>query len=246
ALEALPEPRRRAREDRLLARQASLTVTCDLAQDCVHEARCPATVRPHQLDALAHGRMRRDPIQELELIGAQQEHRQDFRIRAPEVGVPLEPSLQVTLGAQYSVTKLGGERALRRRRQRVERLRQNGGCVRLILRHAQKCAHRHLAGRRHARAPLAHESPWASGTSRQAPRRRPQRFCTSFLKATPIKNSSTAMPKMCRISRARMGSVRRVMPSTKKNKRWPPSSTGMGKRFKRPRLMLMRAITQTK
>jgi hypothetical protein len=136
AFEALSQPRGSTREDCFLARQPSLGIAGQLAQDSIGESRHEAAMPTQELHALAHRGVSGNAIQELELIGAQKQHQQNLWIRATEVRMPLDSPLQVAFRTQHTVTKLRRKRALHGRKW-VERLRQDGRCVRLVLRDSQ-------------------------------------------------------------------------------------------------------------
>ncbi len=69
-----------------------------------------------------------------------------------------------------------------------------------------------------------------------------ERRTMSFLKANTMSETSRMIPTTLAISRVRSERGRRVTVSTAAWAMWPPSSTGMGKRFMSPRFTLMKAM----
>ena len=62
----------------------------------------------------------------------------------------------------------------------------------------------------------------------------------SFQNARPISSSSTVSPSCCDdLARAQRERRRAACPRSRRSRAWPPSSIGIGSRFRMPRLMLM-------
>src|SRR5690606_20738839 len=147
-------------------------------------------------------------------------------------------SFQILFCAQHSVDKFCRKAPITLLQALlIEKGREHGGGIGPVRPHT----YQHLGRKR----PSAHPRSGPS-CSTELPEDMCQRFWISFLNATPIKNKRSAIPRIWATSRTRIGKLRRVTPSIRKNKKCPPSRTGIGSRFSSPRLMLIMAITQMK